>query len=164
MKIMNNKVRLAIFAVVVAVIGIGSYYIVANDSTNQIETKASVDKVKVTMYKTPNCGCCTGYADELKRQGFDVTVIKTPNMGAIKQKYGIPQDKQSCHTSIIGDYFVEGHVPIEAVNKLLKEKSEIDGIGLPEMPIGTPGMPGPKREPYRVYQSVNGKFFEYVTI
>ncbi len=161
---MNNKVKRAIFAVVIAVIGIGGYYIVANESTNQVDKKVSTEKVKVTMYKTPNCGCCTGYADELRRQGFDVTVIKTVDMGAVKQKYGIPLDKQSCHTSIIGNYFVEGHVPIEAVNKLLKEKPAIDGIGLPEMPIGTPGMPGPKREPYRVYQSVKGKFYEYVTI
>ena len=71
---------------------------------------------------------------------------------------------QSCHTSILGKYFIEGHVPIEAINKLVKEKPEIDGIVLPGMPIGTPGMPGVKDEPYVIYQLIDGKPSVFMTI
>ena len=71
---------------------------------------------------------------------------------------------QSCHTTIIGKYFIEGHVPFEAVEKLLKEQPDIDGIALPGMPIGTPGMPGDKDEPYVIYQLKDGKFSVFMTI
>ena len=64
----------------------------------------------------------------------------------------------------IGKYFIEGHVPLEAVNKLLKEQPDIDGIALPGMPIGTPGMPGKKEEPFVVYQLIDGKFSIFMTI
>ena len=82
----------------------------------------------------------------------------------IKKKHNIPLEMQSCHTTILGKYFIEGHVPIEAINKLLKEKPDIDGIALPGMPIGTPGMPGEKEEPYIIYQLVDGKSSVFMTI
>ena len=71
---------------------------------------------------------------------------------------------QSCHTTILGKYFIEGHVPLEAINKLLKEQPDIDGIALPGMPIGTPGMPGEKEEPYVIYQLIDGKPSVFMTI
>jgi len=119
---------------------------------------------KMTVYKSQNCGCCVGYVAALEENGFDVEVNIVDDMSAIKSKYKIPADKQSCHTVIFGDYFIEGHVPMEAIEKLMREKPEIDGIGLPRMPAGTPGMSGQKREPYEVYQSVDGEFSEFLTI
>ena len=71
---------------------------------------------------------------------------------------------QSCHTAILGKYFIEGHVPLEAINKLLKERPDIDGIALPGMPIGTPGMPGEKEETFIIYQLVDGKSSVFMTI
>ena len=71
---------------------------------------------------------------------------------------------ESCHTAIFGDYFVEGHVPIEAVNKLLEEKPDIDGIALPEMPSGSPGMPGPKLEPFKIYSIKDGQASEFLSL
>ena len=103
-----------------------------------------VDAREITVYKSPTCGCCVGYISELEKQGFKVNAIITEGMNSIKEKYNIPREMQSCHTSIIGGYFIEGHIPIEVVNKLLEEKPEIDGIALPDMPSGTPGMPGQK--------------------
>lgn len=123
----------------------------------QIERKAMV-------YKSPNCGCCNGYIAELKKQGFDVETVSTNDMESIKQKYGISADKQSCHTTVIGDYFIEGHVPIEAVEKLLSEKPKVDGIGLPGMPIGTPGMPGIKQAAYEIYQKSGNDFSSFMTL
>lgn len=120
---------------------------------------------KMTFYKSPNCGCCNGHIAEYKRLGFDVEVIEKLDLSEIKNQFEIPRDKQSCHTAVIDDYFVEGHVPTEAVLKLLKENPEIQGISLPGMPTGTPGMPGPKKAPYKVYKMNNDKSFEeFITI
>jgi hypothetical protein len=51
----------------------------------------------------------------------------------------------------IGDYVVDGHVPLQTVQKLLRAKPSIAGITLPGMPSGTPGMNGPKTESWTIY-------------
>ena len=121
-------------------------------------------KLSVEVFKTPSCGCCYGYILFLEKEKFNVKQTDMRSLHSIKQKYNIPLEMQSCHTTIIGRYFIEGHVPLEAVNKLLKEQPDIDGIALPGMPIGTPGMPGKKEDPFVVYQIIDGKFSIFMTI
>jgi hypothetical protein len=70
----------------------------------------------------------------------------------------------SCHTLIIEDYFVEGHIPIEAIEKLLAEQPDIDGITLPDMPSGSPGMPGVKKGDFVIYSVKGGKTSEFMRI
>ena len=125
-------------------------------------TKAN--KYNVEVFKTPSCGCCYGYVLFLEEEKFKVKQTDMRSLHLIKKKYNIPLEMQSCHTTILGKYFIEGHVPIEAINKLLKEQPDIDGIALPGMPIGTPGMPGEKEEPYIIYQLVDGKSSVFMTI
>lgn len=97
---------------------------------------------KAIVYRSPTCGCCGIYASYLKRMGFDV---KTEFVEAADRlDLGVPNSLASCHTTVIGDYVVEGHVPVEAIAKLLNEKPDIAGIGMPGMPSGSPGMPGRK--------------------
>jgi hypothetical protein len=86
------------------------------------------------------------------------------DVSVIKEKYHIPDELHSCHTTVVGNYFIEGHVPMEAINKLLNEKPDIDGIALPGMPIGTPGMPGPKEAPFVIYQVKDSVYSEFMTI
>ena len=107
--------------------------------------------VAVTLYKNPECGCCDGYADYLRHHDFAVTVQATNDLADISRKAGVPSDLQGCHTAFIGDYVVDGHVPVEAINKLLAERPAIKGIALPGMPEGSPGMYGVKRKPFTVY-------------
>ena len=138
-------------------------------SFNFIEDKNALANINnknlsVEVFKTPSCGCCYGYVLFLKKEQFNVKETDMRSLHSIKQKYNIPLEMQSCHTTIIGKYFIEGHVPLEAVNKLLKEQPDIDGIALPGMPIGTPGMPGKKEEPFVVYQLIDGKFSIFMTI
>jgi hypothetical protein len=121
-------------------------------------------KYNVEVIKTSSCGCCYGYVLFLEEENFKVKQTDVRSLHLIKKKYNIPLEMQSCHTTILGKYFIEGHVPIEAINKLLKEKPDIDGIALPGMPIGTPGMPGEKVEPYIIYQLVDGKSSVFMTI
>ena len=122
------------------------------------------DKQIVEVFKTPSCGCCYGYVLFLEKEKFKVKRTDMESLHTIKQKYTIPLEMQSCHTTIMDKYFIEGHVPIEAINKLLKEQPDIDGIALPGMPIGTPGMPGDKEDPYVIYQLIDGKFSVFMTI
>ena len=118
----------------------------------------------VTIYKSPSCGCCVGYTAELERQGFQVEIVKLTDMSPIKQKYNIPRNMESCHTAVIEGYFVEGHVPIEAINEMLEEKPDIDGIALPDMPSGSPGMPGQKTKSWTIYSLSEGEPTEFITI
>ena len=119
---------------------------------------------KMTIYKSPTCGCCvswTGYAGKY----YDVEIVMEVDMSSIKLEHNIPNHMESCHTTIIGNYFVEGHVPIEAVNKLLEEKPDIDGIALPRMPSGSPGMPGRKTGTWIIYAIKDGQVVsEYMRI
>ena len=129
------------------------------DALANINTKQVVED-----FKTPSCGCCYGYVLFLEEEKFKVKQTDMRSLHTIKQKYNIPVEMQSCHTTIMGKYFIEGHVPFEAVDKLLKEQPDIDGIALPGMPIGTPGMPGDKDEPYVIYQLKDGKSSVFMTI
>ena len=106
-------------------------------------TALAGEPLAVTQYQDPSCGCCGAYADYLDANGFQVKRINSNNMGAIKQKLGTDK-AASCHTVVIGDYVVEGHVPVAAINKMLSEKPEILGITIPGMPMNAPGM-GPEK-------------------
>ncbi len=85
-------------------------------------------------------------------------------MSSIKKKYQIPHNMEGCHTGVIGDYFVEGHVPVEAIEELLAEKPAIGGIALPGMPSGSPGMPGQKTEAFKIYALSDGTASEFMII
>ena len=85
------------------------------------------------------------------------------NLSSIRQQHGIPEDYGSCHTAIIDGYTVEGHVPVEAIIKLLTEKPNIDGIALPGMADGAPGMDGIQTRPYTIYALKNGKASDFMT-
>jgi hypothetical protein len=118
----------------------------------------------VTLYKNPQCGCCEAYADYLRHNGFKVKAISTNDLTVMGQKYGIRDDLQPCHISLIGGYVVGGHIPMEVIDRLLSEKPQIVGITLPGMPEGTPGMPGNKPGPLDIYEIGGGHPKVYATI
>jgi hypothetical protein len=141
-------------------------FIIFNFFTNKQEALALTkdSKHSVEVFKTPSCGCCYGYVLFLEEEKFKVKQTDMRSLHTIKKRYNIPLEMQSCHTTVLGKYFIEGHVPLEAINKLLKEQPDIDGIALPGMPIGTPGMPGEKEEPFVIYQLIDGKYSIFMTI
>lgn len=119
---------------------------------------------EISVFKSPNCGCCNGHVSAYEQAGFSVDVNQMSNMDGVKAQHNIPSNMLSCHTAVVGDYFVEGHVPIEAVEKLLSEKPDIDGIALPGMPAGSPGMPGAKRGTWTIYAIKDGEVSEFMKI
>jgi hypothetical protein len=69
---------------------------------------------------------------------------------AIKAKHGVPPPLRECHTALLQGYVIEGHVPVDAIARLLKEKPPIVGLAVPGMPPGSPGMESPSPRPYSV--------------
>ena len=114
-------------------------------------TAARTARITVTLYKNPSCECCESYAQYLDQNGFKVDVRPTNDLAEISRKAGIPSDLEGCHTAFIGNYIVDGQVPVKTVRKLLDEKPAIVGITLPGMPAGSPGMYGEKTGPLTVY-------------
>lgn len=108
--------------------------------------------VAITVYKTPQCGCCRTWVDHLRKHGFEVTTHDVDDISAIKTKLGVPTDLASCHTAVAGSYVVEGHVPAADIQKLLATKPKVAGVAVPGMPVGSPGMevPGRKADKYDV--------------
>ncbi|PIN91744.1 hypothetical protein COU61_01870 [Candidatus Pacearchaeota archaeon CG10_big_fil_rev_8_21_14_0_10_35_13] len=110
---------------------------------------------EISIYKDSSCGCCGVYGNYFQNKGnSDTKIVSLENANSIKDKYNIPKDLRSCHTTIIGDYFVEGHIPLEAVERLLNDHPDIAGIAMPGMPEGSPGMPGNQMADFVIY-SVN---------
>lgn len=104
----------------------------------------------VVVYKSPTCGCCTDWVAHMRDAGFSVDVEDRRDLAPIKAGMDIPRQLQSCHTARVGDYIVEGHVPADLVERLLREKPDIKGLAVPGMPMGSPGMEGPRKDPYDV--------------
>jgi hypothetical protein len=102
------------------------------------------------VYKDPACGCCQLWVNHVTAAGYKATVINT-DMGPIKAKHQIPANLGSCHTTLIGGYVVEGHVPASDIKRLLKEKPKgILGLTIPGMPQSAPGMDVTPFQPYTV--------------
>jgi hypothetical protein len=125
--------------------------------------EASVlDGKSAVVHKGDSCGCCNVYVGYAEK----TMAVQVLNNGeAIKNQYNIPTDLRSCHTTVVDGYFVEGHMPLEAIEKLVTEKPDIAGIALAGMPYGSPGMPGAKQGPFIVYAvNKDGTYQEYMRI
>lgn len=104
------------------------------------ELGAQVKLPPMTVYKSASCGCCKNWVDHARSSGFTVRTIDTEDLAGVKAEMGVPGQLQSCHTVVVGNYVVEGHVPAADVKRLLAEKPAVRGIAVPGMPIGSPGM------------------------
>jgi len=144
------KKSLVAISAVILVIAFISILAVKSNSTGPI--KLNIND-KFTLLKSMSCGCCSVYETYMQKNGIqpEVPEISDEQLTAMKDKYGIPSNLRSCHTTIVGNYFVEGHIPLEAVQKMLYEKPDIKGIAMPGMPSGSPGMPGSKEGLFIIY-------------
>ncbi len=116
---------------------------------------AAVPARAITVHKDANCGCCSGWARRMAETGrYAPRLVDQPDMVAVKTRLRVPPELLSCHTTEVGTYVVEGHVPPAAVDRLLRERpAGVIGLAVPGMPAGSPGMemPDGRREPYVVY-------------
>lgn len=140
----RNKKNL-IYTIAIIFFALGLIWLGQNSGQDQDQDYDAI------VYKSPNCGCCGQYISYLESNGYNVKSENVADMQSVKDKYDINSNVESCHTMVINDYVVEGHVPVEVVNKLLDEKPNIPGISLPNMLAGSPGMPGIKKEAFTIY-------------
>jgi hypothetical protein len=118
--------------------------------------RAFAQPMKVKLYKDPNCPCCEGHAAYLNNNGFAVEVIPTIDLLAKFAEANVPSTLHGCHLIEMDGYAVIGHVPVEPIRRMLTERPKIIGISIPGMPVGLPGMEGPRSGPIAVYEIVPG--------
>lgn len=95
----------------------------------------------ITVYKDPNCGCCTAWVEHLREAGYKVKAVESDDMAAVKKRLGVPKELESCHTGVVdaSGQVIEGHVPAPALAKLVSTPS-VKGVAVPGMPMNAPGM------------------------
>jgi hypothetical protein len=104
----------------------------------------------VTVWASPECGCCKEWVMHMRAAGFTVTLNRSDDMAAIKIANGVPESVQSCHTAVVDGLVIEGHVPADLVARVLAEHPDAKGVAAPGMPAGSPGMGNGPHEPYDV--------------
>lgn len=108
------------------------------------------EQLAITVYKSPSCGCCGDWAIHLEQHGFQVTPVNLADLSSVKTRLGVPQRLRSCHTAVIGDFVIEGHVPAEDIKTLVAQRNGY-GLAVPGMPVGSPGMEmGDRKEAFEV--------------
>jgi len=147
-----NKKVFAIAGLAVVVLAVLAFGVV-----NSIRVAPSEAKASAQLYKNPQCSCCEGYASYLRNHGYAVTTTPTHDLSLIRRQHGVSEKLAGCHTTIVGGYVVEGHVPVAAIDRLLSERPKVKGISLPGMPDGSPGMTGRKSEPFTIYEISDGE-------
>lgn len=108
------------------------------------------DATEITVYKSPTCGCCSKWIDHLEDNGFSVIKKDLRDTRPIKAAHGVNPRLASCHTAVVDGYVIEGHVPAADIRRLLAERPAVKGLTVPGMPMGSPGMEGPRKDPYNV--------------
>ena len=137
-------IRRSVLRLVAATAAVGSVQSLVLAGPSAAESLPSV-----SVWRDANCGCCNGWINHMRQAGFSVTTHDSTNMASIKKLRRVPESVQSCHTSIVDKYVIEGHVPAEDVKRLLRERPEARGLAVPGMPASAPGMDEPG-EPYSV--------------
>ncbi|MFC5396906.1 DUF411 domain-containing protein [Bosea vestrisii] len=102
---------------------------------------------KMIVTRDPNCGCCGNWVKHAQAAGFAVEVIEVADVAPLKLRLGVPDALASCHTAEIGGYVLEGHVPAQAIKRLLTERPKVIGLAVAGMPVGSPGMEVPGQAP-----------------
>jgi hypothetical protein len=120
------------------------------DAAQKTAAKADSAPQNIVVYKTATCGCCGKWVDHLKGAGFNPTVHTVQTMDDAPVRKRVPAALHSCHTATLEGYLVEGHVPADVIRKLLREKPRVEGIAVPGMPAGSPGMESNRPEPYDI--------------
>jgi hypothetical protein len=121
-----------------------------------LPVRALAAPMRVTLYKNPQCPCCEGHAAYLNKNGFSVDIVETDDLLAMFREAQVPSRLEGCHLIKMDGYVVIGHVPMEAIRKLLTERPKIIGLSIPGMPVGLPGMEGPRSGPIAVYEIAPG--------
>lgn len=120
-------------------------------------------KITAKVVSSPTCGCCSLWVKHVEAAGITVERELREDLESAPIRARVPAQLKSCHTAQVGKYLVEGHVPVDLVQRLLKEQpAGVIGIAVPGMPIGSPGMEGPNPRPYSIVAfKADGTTYEF---
>ena len=151
-----NKLKLGLIILTATIIAACSD--VSNESQadtgQKSESTAELKTLPLEVFKSPTCGCCGKWISHVKDSGFETKIRNRQSLNAIKAKFDIPSNLQSCHTSVSKDgYFFEGHIPAKYIRKFLDNPpADAAGLAVPGMPAGSPGMEyGDRFQPYKIF-------------
>ena len=135
--------------------------------TNQHSTPL-LQGVSASVYKDANCGCCTEWISYANKAGLQSTYQHPEALSVVKDRYAVPQQMRSCHTTVTNDgYVFEGHIPAKFMAQFLENPpSKAIGLAVPSMPVGSPGMEYEgKFMPYKVFQlNKDGSYEEFAAV
>ena len=112
---------------------------------------AAAKKALITVWKTPNCGCCKDWVNHLQTNRFDVVTNDVKETTSKREALGLAAKYASCHTAVVNGYVLEGHIPAKEILRMLRDRPAAVGLAVPGMPVGSPGMEmGTARDAYNV--------------
>jgi hypothetical protein len=135
-----------------------------DSGSERTQASEPTDARAVTLHRAEGCSCCATYADYLRESGFAVDMKTVDDLEPIRERYRIPEAAVGCHTSVLDGYVVEGHVPVEAIDRLLAERPTVDGISVVGMPVNSPGMGEPNGEALEVLSFRDGRVADYMSV
>lgn len=120
---------------------------------------------ELVVYRSPACSCCEAWITYMERHGYQVRSVTTDDLASIKKEHRVPEELWSCHTAMLGNLVIEGHVPVEAVRAAVERApAGSHGIAVPGMPAGSPGMPGTLAGPLDVFAFGDGGVSTFLTL
>lgn len=127
----RSRNLLLLFVAAIFVAAITACRETAVDDAPAVRLPADVGVNTVEFYSSEFCGCCDYHADafvEYAEAKDDLTLrlINADNaeIAEMKRAAGVPLEVWGCHTAYMDGYFLEGHVPLSAVEWLLNERPE----------------------------------------
>ena len=118
-----------------------------------ISSRAAAPNPVIEVWTGPECDCCKAWVKHLEANGFRTMVHDGGNTEA-RVSLGMPIGYGGCHPAKVGEYAIEGHVPVREIKRLLIERPWAVGLAVPGMPRGSPGMDGSEfkgaRDPFEV--------------
>ncbi len=161
---MTRMQRIACVAAALVALGV-SASLQAQKPAQKKTPPAKAAPGAASVYLTPTCGCCSKWVDHMKAAGFDLAreVMVQAELDKVAARQKVPVNLRSCHTAVVGKYVIEGHVPADLVQKLLKEApATVVGLSAPNMPAGSPGMDVPNSPSYSIVAfKTDGSTYEF---
>src|SRR6185437_5221689 len=95
---------------------------------HQHESRGSFDE--------PHFGALMANAERpiTRRTWLGVMTGNVEDLDTFKRQLGVPRALWSCHTALVGNYIIEGHVPADVINRARRELPSISGLAVAGMP------------------------------
>ena len=74
---------------------------------------------QVVVYRTEHCHCSERWIRSLERSRFRVETRLEQSLTEVRARLGVPPSFTFCHTAVIDQLVIEGHVPPDDIRRAL---------------------------------------------